>query len=178
MPQVPDSVRLALPAEAEVIAAIQRRTWVPGHPGHELLDQVDLAEMTAVWQSAILRPPLAQNRVLVAVSDRGVVGFAALAPAADPDSEPTDGEVLEFAIDPAARRVGHGSRLLNAIVDTLRADGFERATWWLLSTDDAVRQLLTSAGWAADGAHRELGSEDGSLRFKQVRLHSDIRAAS
>lgn len=175
MSLIADSVRLALPSEAERIAAIQRRTWSPDTPGHQLLDRLDLAQMAAAWEAAITRPPLAQFRVLVAVdATAGVVGFAAVGPSDDPDATPDDAEVAEFAIDPAARQRGHGSRLLNAVVDTLRIDGFSRAVWWVLSTDDELRRFLTAAGWDADGAHRQIGTPDSPVSFKQVRLHTDI----
>ncbi len=175
-----DSVRLALPSEAAQLAAIQRRGWVqqlPPEVAEAILTDVDLDAMTGSWHAAIVRPPLAQFRVLAAVADERVVGFAAVGPSADPDAEPgSDGTVAEFTIDPQAQRRGHGSRLLNACVDTLRADGFERATWWVRSTDDVVRRFLVEAGWAADGSHQEVGTDHGT-RLKLIRLHTDIRAS-
>lgn len=173
---VADSVRLALSNEAGRVAVLQRRSWErQGAAGAVALASVDLATMTGEWTSAITRPPLAACRVLVAVDAGGPVGFATTQPGTDADAEPgVDGEVGEFVVDlPAAGR-GHGSRLLNACVDTLRADGFTRATCWLGSEDDQLRGFLASAGWAADGAHRELGTEDGATRLRQVRLHTDI----
>ncbi|MFT4217706.1 MAG: GNAT family N-acetyltransferase [Micropruina sp.] len=176
---IADSVRLALPVEAAQIAAIQRRAWsqqLPADVADSVFAGVDLDEMTQSWHAAIVRPPLAQFRVLVAVADDRVVGFAALGPSDDPDAEPgEDGIVAEFAIDPLAQRSGHGSRLLNACMDTLRADGFERATWWVRSTDDALRRFLVESGWAADGGHQEIGIDDAT-RVKLVRLHTDISA--
>lgn len=179
-------VRLALPTEAGAIAALQRRAWqqtLPAAVAADALASADLAAMTTAWQAAILRPPLATLRVLVAVGadaagEGRVVGFAAVGPSDDPDAEPgRDGIVAEFAVDPPAQRLGHGSRLLQACVDTLRADGFTRATWWVRSTDDALRRFLAEAGWAADGGHRELGTVDGLARVRLVRLHTDISAA-
>ncbi len=177
------SVRLALPSEASAIAAVQRRCWTqllsPAVSQRALAD-VDLEAMAASWHDAITRPPLATLRVLVALdsSDPGrhrVVGFAAVGPADDPDAAPdVDGVVAEFSIDPLAQRQGHGSRLLQASMDTLRADGFTRATWWVNATDDDLRGFLAGSGWAADGAHREVGTEDGETRVKIVRLHTDI----
>ena len=181
----PHSVRLALPSEAAGIAAVQRRSWTQLYPeptAARLLDGSDLAAMTQSWEAAIRRPPLATLRVLVAVdsSDPGrhrVVGFAAVGPSDDPDCSPAeDGTVAEFAIDPLAQRQGHGSRLLQACVDTLRADGFIRATWWVRSTDDPLRGFLAGAGWAPDGAHTEVGGEDDRAGIKFVRLHTDISA--
>lgn len=175
---IADSVRLALPAEAAAIAALQRRAWVADYPA-ELADQAlasaDLAEMTSSWESAILRPPLAQFRVLVAIGSERVVGFAVVGPSDDPDATAgADALVAEFTIDPQARRAGHGSRLLNAVADTVRADGFQRATWWVRSTDDVLREFLISAGWAADGAHTEVAMSADGPRIKLVRLHTGL----
>lgn len=173
---VPDSVRLALPREAPDIAALQVRTWAEEFADHpELLAEVSVDEIAEVWHRAITRPPLAACRVLVAVSNGDIVGFATTLPSDDPDATPSeDGLIAEFLIAPDARGSGHGSRLLNACVDTLRADGFRLATCWVGSTDDELRAFLTDAGWAPDGSHREIGLSDGSVRLKQVRLHTDI----
>ncbi|HEY3406608.1 MAG TPA: GNAT family N-acetyltransferase [Propionicimonas sp.] len=175
---IADSVRLALPAEAASIAAVQRRGWTQTMPvdvAGEVLSSVDLDGMAERWEQAILRPPLAQFRVLVAIGDERVVGFAAVGPSDDPDAEAgEDGVVAEFVIDPQAQRRGHGSRLLNACVDTLKADAFVRATWWVHATDDVLRRFLTGAGWAADGAHTEVAVSEGGPSLKLVRLHTAI----
>lgn len=178
---VPDSVRLALPAEAAAIAAIQRRGWsqtLPPAVADRVLTSVNLATMTTSWEAAILRPPLAQFRVLVALGADRPAGFAAVGPSDDPDAAGgEDGLVAEFVIDPPAQRLGHGSRLLQACMDTLRADGFARATWWVRSDDDVLRAFLVSAGWGADGGHAEIGTDDGDTRVKMIRLHTDISPA-
>ena len=175
---IADSVRLALPAEAAQIAAVQRRTWtqqLPAEVAEEVLAGIDLETMAASWQAAIQRPPLAQFRVLVAVTDSRVVGFAAVGPSDDPDAEPgEDALVAEFVVDPSAQRQGHGSRLLNAVADTLRADGFTRATWWVRSIDDVTRRFVTESGWEADGAHQEVETPDEAARVKMVRLHTAL----
>lgn len=177
-PRTADSCRLALPSEAERLAAIQRRSWqqlLPIPVAEQILGEVDLAAMTASWQAAIQRPPLAKFRVLVAVADRRVVGFAAVGPSDDPDADPgSDALVGEFIVDPVTQRQGHGSRLLNAVADTLRADGFTRATWWVRADDDPLRSFLASAGWAPDGAHQSVGTEASATELKLVRLHTGL----
>ena len=59
----------------------------------------------------------------------------------------------------------------------MMADGFTRATWWVPSTDDPLRRFLVSAGWAPDGAHREVGSEDGVATVKMIRMHTALTDA-
>ena len=174
---VADSVRLAWPQEAGTIAELQRRSWdaLPDHLAQTMLAAISLAEMATVWEQMISRPPQARYRVLVAVGAEQLVGFATTLPSSDADADPAeDGEIDQFVIDPPARHLGHGSRLLNACADTLRADGFSRARWWVLGADDALRGFLTVAGWAPDGAHREIGTDDETVRLKQIRLHTDL----
>jgi hypothetical protein len=57
----------------------------------------------------------------------------------------------------------------------LAADVFPRAVRWVRVGDDALRGFLADAGWAPDGAHRELElDETGGVRMKQVRLHTAL----
>jgi len=178
---IADSVRLAWPAEAESIAELQRRSWAtqwPADLAEMMLASVSLTEMTDSWRSAIERPPQAAFRVLAATDGTRVVGFASTMPSQDDDADPSiDGAIDQFVVDPAAQHRGHGSRLLNACADTLRADGFRRASFWVNAKDDALRRFLIAAGWAADGASREIGPEDESVHLKQVRLHTNLAAA-
>src|SRR5690606_37793855 len=141
-----------------------------------ILASMDPDRITADWHQSLTRPQDARNRVLVALERNRIVGFAVTGPTADEDSDAVaDGEIAEFSVDSGQQRLGHGSRLLQACVDTLRTDRFTRGPCWLTSTDDARRTFLTDAGWAADGAHRELDLHgDCAVRVKQVRLHTDL----
>lgn len=173
-----DSVRLAWPGEAVGIAVVQRRSWAAQLPpalADALLADVSVEQMTEAWHGAITRPPRASFRVLVAVEEARVVGFASTMPSPDEDAEaPQDGQLEEFVVDPPAQRRGHGSRLLHACVDTLRSDGFTRASCWVGADDQPLRAFLEDAGWAPDGAERELGSDDDAVRIRQLRLHTAL----
>ncbi len=167
------SVRVAWSEDAPAIARLQRAVWAERFASHA--DTLpDLEGMAAAWAGSLTRPPDARQRVLVALVRNHVVGFAITSPATDPDCSPlSDGEVQEFTVAVEHRRQGHGSRLVHATVDTLKADRFDRALTWIAADDDILRTFLTAAGWGPDGAHRELGDEaDASV--KQVRLHTII----
>ena len=173
------SVRLAWADDAPAIAVVQARAWHRSYA--DLLpaavrDEVDADAFSPTWRQAIARPPSARHRVLVALERNTVVGFAATAPSDDPDAEPADGEVVALHVDPEATGAGHGSRLVAAAADTMRADGFSQARVWVIAGDDAVRAFLEPAGWAADGAHRQLDlTGDGTSTLRQIRLHTDLR---
>jgi acetyltransferase len=170
---IPDSVRLAMPAEATDIARLQRKAWSRQPGTATALATIPADQAVRTWHEAIVKPPLAHCRVLVALSRGQVAGFVVTGPSNDPDAEATDGMIAEFVTEDDELN-DHASRLVNAAVDTLCADGYETATWWIRSGDDALRGFLTECGWAADGAHRSLGIEDESDAVKQVRLMTRI----
>ena len=177
------SVRIAWADDAPAIAELQLRSWRETYAGlvppGVLPDSTRPEEVepaAARWRTSLSRPGDARNRVLVALERNRVVGFAICSPAHDPDCDPiADGELAEFTVDPAERGKGHGSRLLQAAAETMRADRFRRAVLWSIAGDDALRAFLTGAGWAPDGAHRELDLDgSGRTRIKQVRLHTAL----
>lgn len=173
------SVRPARPADVPEMGAVQAAAWTRAYAS--VLPAQALAEITgetlaAQWTQAVTAPPSGRHHVLVALADDRVVGFAAAAPAQDPDLDPAqDAELLTLVVDPGAEREGHGSRLLQAVVDTLRGEGAHRAHSWTADADDALRAFLEGAGWAADGAIRTLDLEgDGAVVVTQLRLHTDL----
>jgi GNAT superfamily N-acetyltransferase len=171
------SVRIAWADDAEAIAAIQARAWATSYaglvPATGDLREADFAQL---WREALARPGDARHRALVALERNRVVGFAITTPATDPDCDPvTDGELMELTVDAGERGKGHGSRLLQAAVDTMVADRFTRAVTWLVADDDDLRTFLTDTGWAADSAHRTLDLDGtGATQVKQVRLHTTL----
>ena len=173
------SVRIGWADDAAGIAEVQVRAWRAAYGGllpDEILDAMDRRDFAAAWHASLNSPKDARNRVLVALERNSIRGFAITGPSSDPDTDPiSEGEVAEFTVDPEQTRHGHGSRLLQACADTLRADRFARAVMWVNSTADILRAFVSEGGWAADGAHRELDLRgDGSVTVKQVRLHTDL----
>jgi GNAT superfamily N-acetyltransferase len=177
-PSADVSVRIAWADDALSIAEVQLRAWQDQYAG--LVPPGTLPEdpgpAEQAWRASLLSPGDARNRVLVALERNRVVGFVITSPSADPDCDPVaDAEVRELTVEPGERGRGHGSRLLQAAVDTLRADRFTRAVLWAVTTDDALRGFLDGAGWAPDGAHRELDLDgEGTTRLREVRLHTSI----
>ena len=170
------SVRPARPADVGEIARIQLLTWRTAYatvvPAH-VLDRLTLDDMAAPWAAAVGSPPSAQHHVLMASENNVPVGFAALGPAEDEGLDPaTTGLVTTLLIEPRWGRRGHGSRLLAATVDLLRADGATTMVTWIFDRDPASRSFYTSAGWAPDGAARLLDM-NGQL-VSEIRLHASL----
>jgi len=172
------SARLAWPSDASAISQIQIAAWRKDFAGAlptEVLLGLKADQFAKTWESSLTKPPDARMRVLVALERATVRGFALVHPSQDPDADPvSDSEIGEFIVDPLHRRAGHGSRLLQASIDTLQADKFTRALWWVAASDDILRGFVSASGWESDGAHRELQSEAGTT-LKQIRLHTSLQ---
>jgi ribosomal protein S18 acetylase RimI-like enzyme len=177
------SVRVGWADDASGIAQVQVRAWRAAYADllpAGMLESMDPGDFAAAWHDSLNHPQDARNRVLVALERNTIRGFAVTGPATDPDCDAVaDGEITELTVDPEQTRHGHGSRLVQACADTLHADRFTRAVTWVNSTNDTLRGFLGEAGWAPDGAHRELDLHgDGSVTVKQVRLHTDLSEVS
>lgn len=169
------SARLAWPDDAAAIVQVQLAAWrAAAVAPAAALDALDPADLISRWTTIISTPADARMRVLVALARADIRGFALVHPSYDPDSDPiADGEIGEFIVDPSHQRAGHGSRLLQAAVDTLVADTFTRALWWVGTSDDVLRSFVTESGWEPDSAHRELADDSGAT-IKQIRLHTAL----
>lgn len=174
-PRPDGTVRLARVDDAEAIARVQAAALTVSYADllpATVTQTFDETAAQVAWTTAITAPPSPQHRVFVALSTSDVVGFAASAPGADADLDPSsDAELLALHVDPSALRHGHGSRLMHAVADHARDDGFARLVMWVFAADDALRGFLQAAGWAADGSTRDL--DMGALAH-QVRLHTSI----
>ncbi|MEP7194099.1 MAG: GNAT family N-acetyltransferase [Actinomycetota bacterium] len=174
------SARVARPNDASAVGLVQAAVWRAAYGtvlSQEVVDQFDAASFARVWRDSLKTPPSPRHMLLVGCAGQQVVGFAAVGPSVDPDATETSGEVLALGVHPDARRSGHGSRLLNAAVDTLRGQGFDSMSVWLLAGDENTRAFLTAAGLSPDGAYRDrVVGPDGALA-REVRLTADLSPA-
>jgi GNAT superfamily N-acetyltransferase len=176
------SVRPARPDDAADIGRIQVETWRTAYATilpEPVLAGLSVEAATAAWADAITAPPSPDHRVLVALEQQWLVGFAASGPA--DDLEPDDPEpattlaLAPILVEPRWGRRGHGSRLLAATVEHARAAGMTRAIAWIPDGDTPSKEFLVSAGWAPDGLARALDTGAGELR--EVRLHTVLAEA-
>ncbi|MDR6861803.1 GNAT family N-acetyltransferase [Phycicoccus sp. 3266] len=173
------SVRTARESDAPAVGLVQATVFREAYAGvlpGEVVDGFEPQAFASAWRRSLASPPSGVYRLLVACAGEQVVGFASIGPSQDPDASPETGELSVLGVHPQARRSGHGSRLLNAAVDTLRGAGAEALSTWVLAEDEATRAFLMTAGLHPDGAFRDrVVSPDGTTA-REVRLVADITA--
>lgn len=151
------SVRPAVPGDEDAVARIQMASWSTTHAEiltEDVLSKLDADRIRDQWREAITAPPGPGFAVLVACAGPAVVGFCAVAPA----------QLVALEVLPDHRRGGHGSRLLMAGVDRLRADGAEEVVTWVLEGDAARERFLSGAGLGPDGRSRVLATGINDVR--------------
>ncbi len=175
------AVRTGRPTDAPAVGLVQAFVWQHEYAdvlSREVLDALTGPRFAAVWRRSLENPPTPRHRLLVATAGPQVVGYVAVGPAGD---EPglTHGStamLYDGGVHPEARRAGHGSRLLNAAVDTLRA-AFEELTavaTWVLADAEQTRAFLQGAGFAPDGAWRDRVVDDDGRTAREVRLVAEL----
>jgi ribosomal protein S18 acetylase RimI-like enzyme len=172
------SVRVARETDAPAVGFVQAVVWREAYDGvvpAEVLEAFEPQAFASAWRQSLANPPQGVYRLLAACAGDQVVGFASIGPSQDPDADAATGEVSALAVHPQARRAGHGSRLVNAAVDTLRGAGAETVHAWVLATDQQTRAFLTASGLHPDGAFRDRVVSPGGDTAREVRLVADIR---
>ena len=171
------AVRTARPTDAPAVGLVQAHVWQ--HAYAEILPRPVLDGLTGplfgnAWRRSLESPPDPRHRLLVATAGPQVVGYVSIGPAPEePGVEPaTTGALLDGGVHPDALRQGHGSRLLNAAIDTLRAgaDQLDAVMVWVLADAEDVQAFLRGAGFEPDGAWRDRQVDEEGGTAREVRL--------
>ena len=166
-------MRVARESDAPAVGLVQATVWREAYAGvvpDEVVETFEPPAFARAWRTSLANPPAGAHRLLVACAGEQVVGFAAVGPSQDPDASPLTGELTAMGVHPQARRTGHGSRLLNAAVDTLRGAGADTIHAWVLAADEETRAFFTRAGLSPDSAFRDRVVSPEGRTAREVRL--------
>lgn len=166
-------IRPAAAADAPRLADIHIRSWqaayadlLPSDYLDGLSDQLD--SRTSQWLDW-MQVDSHRRRILVAVDDHDVVGFAHLGPSGDKDLKPSQvGELYAMYLDPARFRQGFGTKLMEASIAEFRASGFGEGSLWVMTENKAARSFYERHGWYPDGKESDLclGITIPSVRYR------------
>jgi len=147
-------LRGAVPDDARAIAEVHVSSWRAAYPG--LVPDHVLAGLSVDHRAQGWGRILADGaqRVVVAESDGGIIGFVHVGPARDGDLGPTAGQLTTLYVDPGAWGTGVGRALHDAGLDALGTLDYDRAVLWMLSTNERAGRFYDRQGWRRDGRLR------------------------
>ena len=156
--------------DARAIAEIRVASWRATYAGivpQPVLDRMDVDRTV----ERICGRLAGESQVLVLETpDAGIVGYAFVAPARDHDAKGL-GEIEAIYLHPDAQGRGLGGRLLAAASDALAAQGFDTLVLWVLTANAPARGFYEHAGFALDGAARNLdfdGEPIEEIRYRRA----------
>jgi GNAT superfamily N-acetyltransferase len=141
-------VRLGTADDAEGVARVQVETWQAAYAHALPAEQLQALSMEAAVERHRRWPP-----TFVAEVGGSIVGFVSVGKSRDPD---TDGELFAIYVHPEHWGAGIGRELIEAGEDELRRLGHRDAVLWVLDDNPRARRFYEIAGWAVDGASREI----------------------
>ncbi|MFE9696418.1 GNAT family N-acetyltransferase [Streptomyces sp. NPDC006270] len=161
-------------ADIEAVSTIRVRGWQAAYAG--IVPQSYLDAMTVEGDVGQRRQRFSQpgrtSRDLVAVGDRGPVGWICFGPCRS--AVPCGGrvgEVYALYISPGLIGQGIGRALLGAAHDQMKGQGFEASVLWVLCDNHEAQRFYERAGYQADGATQDDVYNDITLtevRYQRV----------
>lgn len=176
-------IRKAAMAEAAVIAAIHVRSWIATYktpPSDRGID-IDTSHRADLWERRLRQEEIGRQ-ISVADENGAVAGFIYFGPSPDAEDNPViTGQVFSLHVEPELTNRGIGRRLIEHVVDELRASGFSSATLWVVAANRESRGFYERLGWRPDGKRRweqlamegELGDEVEVVRYCQELVPHD-----
>lgn len=173
------SVRTArtddLPAVGEVQAQVWRRAFADVVEP-ETLQAFEAAEFEQAWRSSLAAPPSPVHRLLVATELDTIVGFVAVGPVMQDGAHEGEAEILAGGVHPDHRGKGHGSRLLNAAMDTLAANDRSYVRVRIMERDTPVVRFLATAGFVVSGGYADRIVTSAGDTVREIEMHTDSSA--
>jgi ribosomal protein S18 acetylase RimI-like enzyme len=139
----------------------------------EFLDGLGAEKRTHMWRELTQNP---DKIVFVAKDSEGnIVGFSALGPSRDPDTEPNTAEVSAIYVHPEKWQKGIGRALLSTSLDEVRKRDFDQVTLWVLEANQRARLFYESFGFTPDGAMKD-DDHWKSFAVREVRYRLSLQA--
>lgn len=156
-------IREANAQDAEEISRIIARSWRGAYQG--LIDPVYLDRLPEEYWLPAMRSWLSSGRMygFLAEANNQPVGCVICGRGRDEDHA-TWGEIVSLYVLPDMMGRGVGAALLNAAMDSLRHDGYDRVYLWCIQGNDRADRFYQHHGFIAtfDRVNYRIGSGDVS----------------
>ena len=156
-------IRRATVSDAAAIAPVHLRGRRSGYAAFLPPEFLDAPPEVAAWQERLAGP----FRTLVWDQDGVVAGFVSFGPCEAVDREPEGtGIVMALYVDPPAQGAGVGTALLDAALESMRAEGLSSAVLWVFRENERARRFYARHGWVEEPESEQPHAELGALELR------------
>ena len=162
-------IRKATIEDVPDIARVHIRSWQAAYRGivsDKFLNNISVEERIDTWKKRVADKNI---KVLVAVTDRRLAGWASLGKPRD--TAPAGwAEIWNIYLDPDFYRMGIGTRLMKSAVAELRRKKFTSAYLWVIEENTNARAFYEKLGYQADGTQKMIdwaGQNFVELRYSK-----------
>lgn len=167
-------IRNAKVADASGIATVHVKTWQCAYRGQipdSYLNGLSIEKRTETWKVQ-LENPKEGTHTFVAENNKTIIGWCTAGKSRDEDASGKTGEVYGIYIAPNFIGKGIGAKLMSRALETLRKDGFENATLWVLTTNDNSKKFYEKKGWQVEGKTKIEKRDD--IELHDIRYKIDL----
>ncbi len=168
-------IRDASVNDAQGIATVHVKMWQNAYKGQipdSILDSLSIDEKTESWGKE-LKNPHKNTYAYVADVDGVVAGWVTGGVSRDEDVTKETGELYGIYVHPDYTDKGLGSKLMGHLLDTLKRDGYKKATLWVLDTNEKTRKWYESKGWQVEGKTKI--DKRGDFDLSETRYIVDLK---
>lgn len=155
-----------LPALSE----LHTRSWQVAYRGivpDAYLDALSAEKRLARW---LERLPYTDNDQYAIMADGQIVGLSIQGASRDMDEQA--GEIEAFYLHPDAWGKGYAQPAMQLALERLQEAGFQTVILWVLEQNARARRFYERAGFAPDGARKQIAI--GGVGLWEVRYRQDV----
>ena len=168
-------IRSAKVSDAAGIAKVHVETWQCAYKGqipNSYLNSLSIEKRAGTWKKQLETPDVGTH-TLVAEVDGQIVGWCTVGVSRDGDASQEVGELYGIYILPAHAGKGAGSQLMTKALETLKKEGYKKATLWVLDTNEKTKSWYTRKGWSIEGKTK-VDKRDG-FDLNETRYSIDLQ---
>lgn len=169
------TIRESEVSDALGIATVHVKSWQKTYRGQvpdEYLENLSISDRASKIEKMIEENRNKKVHNFVIEIDKLIVGILTVGVNREDDLPSDVGELYGIYIHPDYEGKGYGSMLMNHAIETLRSEGYKKATLWVLVTNTKARSWYEHKGWKIEGKTKV--DKRNGFNLNEVRYIIDL----